>query len=140
MKCWQFLVIEIELWRSMIWKSLMQDGMIIWIDRVLFANTTNMMIKNFFKCGIAGWCMEVVWTSIMGIKNHDRNMIGKTSIWMFPIYGLGTVIKPLSSKLRKFNMIFRGFIYMAGIYFVEFISGTILQRNNCCPWNYNKCK
>ena len=99
-----------------------------------------MMIKNFFKCGIAGWCMEFVWTSIMGIKNHDRKMMGKTSIWMFPIYGLGTVIKPLSSKLRKFNMIFRGFIYMAGIYFVEFISGTILQRNNCCPWNYNKCK
>ena len=99
-----------------------------------------MMIKNFFKCGIAGWCMEVVWTSIMGIKNHDREMMGKTSIWMFPIYGLWTVIKPLSSNLRKFNMIFRGFIYMAGIYFVEFISGTILQRNNCCPWNYNKCK
>ena len=68
-----------------------------------------MMIRNFLKCGIAGWCMEVVWTSIMGI-------------------------------IRKFNMIFRGFIYMAGIYFVEFISGTILQRKNCCPWNYSKCK
>lgn len=67
--------------------------------------------------------MEVVWTSIMGIKNHDRKMMGKTSIWMFPIYGLGAVIKPLSRKIRKFNMIFRGFIYMAGIYFVEFISG-----------------
>ena len=84
--------------------------------------------------------MEVVWTSIMGIKNHDRKMMGKTSIWMFPIYGLGAVIKPLSRKIRKFNMIFRGFIYMAGIYFVEFISGTILQRKNCCPWNYSKCK
>ena len=50
--------------------------------------------------------MEVVWTSIMGIKNHDRKMMGKTSIWMFPIYGLGAVIKPLSRKIRKFNMIF----------------------------------
>lgn len=97
-------------------------------------------MKDFFRCGITGWCMEVVWTALGNIKKRDRRMMGNTSIWMFPIYGLAAIIKPLSKKMKNHSPIFRGSIYMTGIYCVEFVSGIILKKKNCCPWNYSKCK
>lgn len=97
------------------------------------------MKKDFIRCGVAGWCMEVIWTALAGIKNRDRKLKGSTSIWMFPIYGLGVMIKPLSKKMKGKSVAFRGMVYTLCIYAVEFTSGILLKRKNCCPWNY-KCK
>lgn len=52
-------------------------------------------MKNFCKCGIAGWCLEVIFTSVESIMLQDWRLIGKTSLWMFPIYGMGALLAPI---------------------------------------------
>lgn len=98
--------------------------------------------KDFIKCGITGWCIEVLFTSACCLKKKDYKLIGQTSIWMFPIYGMAAVIKPLSCKLKEHNKktLERGLIYTAGIYVTEFMTGTMLKKKNRCPWDYSKAK
>lgn len=62
------------------------------------------MKSDFVKCGILGWCIEIIWTAFHGIKSKNNKFIGYTSIIMFPIYGLASVIKPISLKLKKMKM------------------------------------
>lgn len=98
--------------------------------------------KNFIKCGITGWCMELLFTSACCFKRKDYKLIGQTSIWMFPIYGMASVIKPVSNQLKKHNRktIERGLIYTVGIYATEYTTGTLLKKKDRCPWDYSKSK
>lgn len=102
----------------------------------------SVMNKNFIKCGITGWCMELLFTSACCFKRKDYKLIGQTSIWMFPIYGMASVIKPVSNQLKKHNRktIERGLIYTAGIYATEYTTGTLLKKKDRCPWDYSKSK
>ena len=102
----------------------------------------SVMDKNFIKCGIIGWCMEVLFTSACCFRKKDYKLIGQTSIWMFPIYGMAAVIKPISIRLKKRNkkVVERGLIYTAGIYITEYATGTILKKHNQCPWDYSKSR
>ena len=45
-------------------------------------------MKDFLKCGAAGWCMEIIFTSLVSLASGDRRLVGKTSLFMFPIYAL----------------------------------------------------
>ena len=67
-----------------------------------------MMKNNFMICGLTGWCMEIIFTSLDSIRNNNFKLTGHTSIWMFPIYGMAAVIPPvyLSCKLEIHNDIF----------------------------------
>ena len=100
------------------------------------------MKSDFVKCGILGWCIEIVWTAFNGIKSENNKFIGHTSIIMFPIYGLASVIKPLSKNLKnkKIPTVIRGTIYTIGIFTVELITGSILKKTNNCPWDYSDKK
>lgn len=98
------------------------------------------MRKDFLKCGVTGLCLEVIWTSVTNIKSNDRRLIGNTSLWMFPIYGMAAAIAPMSKFIRKRNVVVRGGIYTACIYLIEFITGILLKKKNCCPWDYSKSK
>ena len=100
------------------------------------------MKSNFVKCGILGWCIEIIWTAFHGIKSKNNKFIGYTSIIMFPIYGLASVIKPISLKLKKMKMptIIRGIVYSIGIFMVELITGSILKKTNNCPGDYSDKK
>ena len=75
--------------------------------------------KNFFKCGLTGWCMEIIFTSLHSISQKDLTLKGVTSIWMFPIYGCAALIAPVSRKLSGIPMVFRGLIYMTAIFTVQ---------------------
>ena len=100
------------------------------------------MKSDFVKCGILGWCIEIIWTAFHGIKSKNNKFIGYTSIIMFPIYGLASVIKPISLKLKKMKMptIIRGFVYSIGIFMVELITGSILKKTINCPLDYSDKK
>ena len=76
-----------------------------------------MITKNFFVCGLTGWCMEILFTSTGSFLKQDKRLIGRTSVWMFPIYGTAAVIAPF-----------------------EYISGTFLKRHGMCPWDYSHAK
>ncbi len=53
------------------------------------------LIINFCKCGITGWCLEVVFTSAESVMARDWRLIGRTSLLMFPIYGMGALLAPI---------------------------------------------
>jgi uncharacterized membrane protein len=96
------------------------------------------MRRNFFICGLTGWCLEILFTSIGNCSRHDLRLIGQTSIWMFPIYGMACVIKPLYKYLKNLPVLFRGCIYSAGIFCFEYLSGSLLKKHHLCPWDYSK--
>ena len=93
--------------------------------------------KNFFVCGLTGWCLEIIFTSLGAIKKRDLRLIGNTSIWMFPIYGMAALILPVYRHIREKSMLFRGFIYSIGIFIFEYLSGTLLKKHHLCPWDYS---
>ena len=96
--------------------------------------------RDFIKCGVTGWCMEVLWTGLGNMKNHDKKLSSNTSLIMFPIYGAAAIIKPVYSLIKNKNFIFRGIVYSILIYSGEFISGTFLKKHDMCPWDYSKSK
>lgn len=74
------------------------------------------------------------------IRNRDKKLMAQTSLWMFPIYGMAAVIKPISSHLTKVPMLARGAIYSVGILTGEYVSGSLLKKHKMCPWDYSRAK
>ena len=93
--------------------------------------------KNFGICGLTGWCMEIVFTSFGALLHGDIRLMGNTSIWMFPIYGLAASIEPMYHKIKHLPFLLRGCIYATAILAVEFVSGSILRLFSICPWDYS---
>lgn len=91
-------------------------------------------------CGFAGWCIEIAFTSLNAARRKDRKLMGQTSAWMFPIYGLASGILGIYPKIKHWHFLFRGLLYGFGIMSVEFLSGSFLRKLGICPWNYEGCK
>lgn len=101
---------------------------------------------NFFKCGITGWCLEVLFTSVESIQAHDWRLMGRTSLLMFPIYGCGAFLAPIGKaadwwigghSMRRFDRCIRhGILYMVLIFTAEYGSGIWLKSHGICPWDY----
>lgn len=66
--------------------------------------------------------------------------MGRTSIWMFPIYGCAGFLLPLFRLLKNASLWIRGTVYATCIFLGEFISGRFLMNRNICPWNYASSK
>ena len=98
------------------------------------------IILKFLNCGILGWCIEIVFTSLNSLRQKDFKLMGNTSIWMFPIYGSFCLVSPLLCVIKKMHWFFRGFFYTILIFTGEYISGKWLQKKNMCPWDYSRCK
>ena len=96
-----------------------------------------MFRKNFFICGLTGWCIEIIFTSLGAFLQGDLRLIGQTSLWMFPIYGLAAFIKPLYEVIKKLPLLLRGCIYSFCIFICEYISGMLLKKHHLCPWDYS---
>lgn len=102
---------------------------------------------NFCKCGIAGWCLEVMFTSMESIMARDWRLMGQTSLLMFPIYGMGALLAPIGKltdrwlggqPLRSTDQYVRhGMLYMVLIFTAEYISGAWLKARGMCPWDYS---
>lgn len=97
--------------------------------------------KNFFLCGALGWCMECFWTGMDAIRCHkDKTLRCRTSVWMFPIYGMAALFAPISRLLKGVPAIFRGIVYTILIFTGEFLSGSLLKKHESCPWDYSNAK
>ncbi len=84
--------------------------------------------------------MEILFTSFGALRKKNMKLIGQTSIWMFPIYGMAAVIEPLYRHIKGVPALFRGMIYSVGIFICEFISGSLLKKHDLCPWDYSHAK
>ena len=93
--------------------------------------------RNFFICGLAGWCMEIVFTSFGTFLHGDPRLLGQTSLWMFPIYGMAALIDPIYEKIKYWPFLLRGCFYATSIMLGEFLSGSLLRFLGVCPWDYS---
>lgn len=98
------------------------------------------MKNKFILCGTIGWCMEIIFTGLHSFHRKDFTLTGRTSIWMFPIYGTACLLSPVSQLLEGKNTLFRGSIYTALIFLGEFTSGLFLKKRHLCPWDYSSAK
>lgn len=98
-------------------------------------------------CGLTGWGLEILLTSVEGFAAGDMKFMGKTSIYMFPIYGMGILLGPIGKGVDSWigdrgqiavkDRIFRhGILDMVLIFFAEYLTGTFLKSLGICPWDY----
>lgn len=98
-------------------------------------------ITDFLLCGLSGWCMECLWTGLSSIiERKNRQLLCRTSIWMFPIYGMAACLSPLCKLIKNRCTAIRGIVYAILIFLTEFITGTLLKKVKACPWDYSKAK
>ena len=95
-------------------------------------------VTNFVRCGITGWCFEILYTGLNSLRRRDRKLTSTTSLWMFPIYGSAAFIEPVSRLLERRPMWVRGLAYMSMIFTGEYWSGNLLRKYSLCPWDYSK--
>lgn len=111
-------------------------------------NEIREFLNNFLKCGVAGWCLEIMFTSVESILAKDMRLFGRTSLWMFPIYGMGALLGPISRGMDRWigdekwlslrDKFWRhGFNDMVLIFAAEYVTGAILKAKNMCPWDYS---
>ena len=98
------------------------------------------LFKDFIKCGILGWCLEITFTALHSLQQRKMSLQGTTSLWMFPIYGAGCLLKPVCSLVKGCHWLVRGCIYALCIFTAEYASGFFLQKKELCPWNYGKAR
>lgn len=96
--------------------------------------------KKFLKCGLTGWCMEILFTALDSLRKRDLSLRGVTSVWMFPIYGCAALISPISRLLKKRPTWLRGLTYMGIIFLTEYLAGRLLSRRRLCPWDYGRSR
>lgn len=101
---------------------------------------TATLARNFLKCGLTGWCMEILFTAADSLRRRDLTLKGATSVWMFPIYGCAAFIAPVSRLLEHKSVWLRGMTYMSMIFSAEYLTGRLLSRHKLCPWNYGRSR
>ena len=97
-------------------------------------------LKNFLRCGVVGWCMEIVFTALNSLRRRNMQLTGQTSLWMFPIYGCAAFLAPISKLIKGKPFWVRGLTYMGLIFSTEFVTGSLLTRRKLCPWDYYRSR
>ena len=93
---------------------------------------------RFVIYGCFGLLMETLWTGFGSAFKGSKNLECKTYLWMFPIYGIGIILEPAHELIRGFLWIYRGFIWAAIIFLIEYMTGYILKLTiGRCPWDYD---
>jgi uncharacterized membrane protein len=81
--------------------------------------------------------MEILFTSFGSLLRGDARLMGQTSIWMFPIYGMAVLIGPIYHRIAHVPFLLRGILYATAIMTVEFATGSLLSLFAACPWDYS---
>ena len=84
--------------------------------------------------------MEILFTGLHSLKNKEHTLTARTSIWMFPIYGMACLLTPACHLLKGKSPLLRGSIYTCCIFAGEYITGSILKRHHACPWDYTDAR
>ena len=96
------------------------------------------LFKNFIKCGVVGWCLEILFTAFGSLRRREMSLVGQTSLYVFPIYASVAFFKPLFLLVKNLSLPLRATLYAAAIFTAECTSGRLLSKYNICPWNYAK--
>lgn len=110
----------------------------------------------FLCCGFAGWCLEVIFTSVESLLAGDLRLMGRTSLLMFPIYGLGVLLGPIAGLTDRWladlpgfpaqtrlspaaRLLRHGLLFMVLIFTAEYAAGRLFVYLGICPWDYSAC-
>lgn len=105
-----------------------------------YDNRMRKLFTNFLKCGVLGWCLEILFTALQSLRRRELTLKGTTSLWMFPIYGAGCLLTPLFRLMRLRPWPVRGLFYAGLIFTGEYLSGKYLQSRDLCPWDYQRAR
>jgi len=104
----------------------------------MYQNNFMDILKRFVIYGCLGLFIETVWTGLGSAVRGDKNLKCSTYLWMFFIYGMGVFLEPVHEFIRGFLWIYRGFIWAAIIFVIEYATGSVLKFTiGNCPWNYD---
>ena len=81
--------------------------------------------------------MEILFTGLHSLHAHNPKLTGSTSIWMFPIYGMASLLSPVCRLLKGKHLLVRGIIYACCIFAGEYATGSLLKKYKACPWDYS---
>ena len=99
------------------------------------------MWGRFAAYGLIGWCGEVAFTGVHDfVRTRDRRLPSRSSLWMFPIYGLlAPLYEPLHDATRdRLPAPVRAALYGGGFLAVEYATGRLLRRLlGRAPWDYS---
>lgn len=84
--------------------------------------------------------MEILFTALDSYRKRELRLMGQTSLWMFPIYGMAAFLKPVCRLVRNLPAGIRALCYSMLIFFGEYVSGSILKKYKVCPWDYSKAR
>ncbi|MCL4515807.1 MAG: putative ABC transporter permease [Firmicutes bacterium] len=97
------------------------------------------MLARLIIYGLLGWIMEIIWTGLGSAIHGNWRLVGKTYLWMFPIYGLAVFLEPIHDRIRPLPAWVRGLIWMAVIFAIEYLAGWVLKLvTGSCPWDYSR--
>ncbi|MBO8168995.1 MAG: hypothetical protein H0Z35_07420 [Thermoanaerobacteraceae bacterium] len=95
------------------------------------------MWQRFAIYGMLGWITEIIWTGLGSLVKGDWNLTGYSYLWMFPIYGLAVFFEPIHDAMRRYPWYFRGLVWLAGIWLVEYVTGWAIEMLvGRVPWDY----
>jgi len=103
-------------------------------------NSPARLATRWFLFACIGLLIEVFFTGILGFIGGDRSALSKTSPWMMLDYGmLGLVIWPIKEALEKRGVPLAGraFVYMVGIFVIEYVSGIAFNAVGIRIWDYS---
>ena len=105
------------------------------------------LAENFLKCGVAGWCLEVMFTAAESLAGGDWKLMGRTFPDHVSIYGLGALLEPIGRLADRWigdgdirpadRAVRHGMLYMVLIFLVEYTTGAWLTTRGICPWDYS---
>jgi uncharacterized membrane protein len=98
---------------------------------------------HFVAYGLIGWCAEVLFTGIHDfIRDRDNRLPSRSSIWMFPVYGLlAPLYEPLHDAVRDKPVPVRAAAYGIGFLAVEYATGRVFRKVlGQAPWDYSYAK
>ena len=96
-----------------------------------------MEINHLLFWGMFGLCCEIMFTAMVNLFSKKRyNLIGHTSIWMFPIYGIGLTYGFSLIQYIISNDFIRYLSYPLWIWLVEILIGYPASKAGIRIWDY----
>ncbi|KAF6038042.1 TMEM229B [Bugula neritina] len=96
---------------------------------------------RLYVYALHGYFSEIAFTAAWEfVVTNKYTLMGTTSIWTIPIYGISGVVVEYIYTYTKYQLRLplplRCVIYVLWTYLWEFSTGYLLRCFGACPWNY----
>ena len=94
-------------------------------------------IHHLLFWGMFGLCSEIIFTALANLfSNKAYNLMGRTSVWMFPIYSIGLTYGFSLVQNIISNDFIRYLSYPLWIWLIEILVGFPTSKFGIRIWDY----